>query len=194
MISHNDPKFIFIHLPKNAGSSVTKALSSYLGVEREKLRYGKYKFIYARDLNRIVSDVSQYFTFAVIRNPWDRVVSYFHYLQQIRQPPHNLDKNVKFEDWVLSGGFRTLQTQMSQLADEFPCNVSTHIDYIVRIESMQEDWNEVCKRMGIDCPLNHDKKSDHTKYIDYYNDMTKDIIYKHYKNDVDCLSYYFGDK
>jgi hypothetical protein len=33
MISHSKPKFVFIHLPKNAGSSVTKALANYIGVQ-----------------------------------------------------------------------------------------------------------------------------------------------------------------
>ena len=53
MISHNDPKFLFVHLPKNAGSSVTKVLANYIGVDREELRPQKYKFIYARDIPKV---------------------------------------------------------------------------------------------------------------------------------------------
>ena len=38
----------------------------------------------------------------------------------------------------------------------------------------------------------HDKKSKHQHYSDYYDQFTKDIIYKFYKNDVDCLNYEFN--
>tara|TARA_R110002051_G_scaffold287379_1_gene350070 strand:+ start:543 stop:1130 length:588 start_codon:yes stop_codon:yes gene_type:complete len=192
MISHNDPKFLFIHLPKNAGSSVTKVLANYIGVEREELRPQKCKFIYARDIPNVLNNKQDdYFIFSVVRNPWERVVSYFHYLQQIRQPPHNLDKNVKFSNWVRAGGHRGLQTQMSQLADEFPCNVSNHINYVARLERLGEDWSKICEQMGIECDMMWDKKSKHKHYSDYYNQLTKDVVYKFYKNDVDCLGYEF---
>ena len=48
--------------------------------------------------------------------------------------------------------------------------------------------------MGITCEMMHDKKSKHKHYSDYYNDETKDIVYKFYKDDVDCLSYKFETK
>lgn len=194
MISHNDPKFIFIHLPKNAGSSVTKALANYKGVDREELRPQKYKFIYARNLKEVVPNPKDYFIFSVIRNPWERVVSYFHYLQQIRQPPHNLSKDVRFEDWVHAGGFKTLQTQMVQLSDDFPCNVSSYIDYVARLERLDTDWPAICEALGINCTMMHDKKSDHKHYSEYYNDTTKDIVFKNYKDDIECLNYDFEKK
>ena len=98
MISHNDPKFLFVHLPKNAGSSVTKVLANYIGVDREELRPQKYKFIYARDIPKVLNNKQDdYFIFSVVRNPWERAVSYFHYLQQIRQPQHNLAAELRSE-------------------------------------------------------------------------------------------------
>jgi len=195
MISHNDPKFLFIHLPKNAGSSVTKVLADYIGVDREDLRPQKYKFIYSREIPSVLDGKQDdYFIFTVIRNPWERTVSYFHYLQQIRQPPHNLSKDVKFANWVRAGGFRTLQTQMSQLSDEFPCNVSRYIDYVARLERLSEDWLKICEEMGVSCDMMHDKKSKHKHYSEYYNEITKDIVYKFYKDDVECLGYEFEKK
>tara|TARA_R110000851_G_scaffold299408_3_gene455406 strand:- start:43 stop:630 length:588 start_codon:yes stop_codon:yes gene_type:complete len=195
MISHNDPKFLFIHLPKNAGSSVTKVLADYIGVDREDLRPQKHKFISSREVPSVLNGKQDdYFIFTVIRNPWERTVSYFHYLQQIRQPPNNLSKDVKFANWVRAGGFRTLQTQMSQLSDDFPCNVSRNIDYVARLENLSEDWPKICKKMGISCDMMHDKKSKHKHYSEYYNEVTKDIVYKFYKDDVQCLGYEFEKK
>ncbi len=192
MIYHKDPKFLFIHLPKNAGSSVTKVLADYVGVDREELRPQKYKFIYAKDIPSVLDGrQDDYFVFTVIRNPWERVVSYFHYLKQIRQPPHNLAKNVMFPNWVVAGGFKTLQTQMSQLSDSGFPTPSTHIDYVARLETLSDDWPKICQKMGIQCDMMHDKKSKHEHYSSYYNNKTKDIVYKFYNADINGLGYEF---
>ena len=37
------------------------------------------------------------------------------------------------------------------------------------------------------------KKSPELSMWESYDDETKDIIYRNYKDDVDCLAYYFGD-
>ena len=40
----------------------------------------------------------------------------------------------------------------------------------------------------------HDKKSSHSHYSEYYNNKTKDLIYRFYKDDIECLSYGFEEK
>jgi hypothetical protein len=193
MISHNNPKFLFIHLPKNAGSSVTKVLANYIGVDREELRPQKLKFIRAVDIPNILGEgKDDYFVFSVTRNPWSRIVSYFHYLKQIKQPPGNLPANAKFDQWVKMGGFRSLQTQMSQLGDGK--GVSSHIDYVAKLETIQEDWPKICEGLGIECELMHDKKSKHEHYSSYYNGITQSIIAQYYKQDIDTFGYEFETK
>ena len=76
-------KFIFVHIPKNAGTSIELALKDYCTAEsllrpdtdphetvlEVKARIGKEKF-------------DEYFKFAVCRNPYDRELSYFFYANQ----------------------------------------------------------------------------------------------------------------
>jgi hypothetical protein len=104
-------KFIFIHIPKTAGSSITKnlinsneknSISKYfnLSLDGEKFFYvslggeGVYfKFPFfklhrhakAKKINQIVGDKvwDEYFTFTFVRNPWDLMVSsYCWWLQK----------------------------------------------------------------------------------------------------------------
>ena len=76
-------KFIFVHIPKNAGTSIELALKDYCTAEsllrpdtnphetavEARVRIGKEKF-------------DEYFKFAVCRNPYDRELSYFFYANQ----------------------------------------------------------------------------------------------------------------
>lgn len=187
MIYPKQPKFIFIHLPKNAGSSITKSLASYFGFDREVYRPQKHKFLVAREL----SNVDDYTIFTWVRNPWARVVSYFHYLQQVRKPPHNLPLDVKFDDWMRMYGFTSLQTQYSQIGTERGCELHPSINFVGRSEHMLHDWSNLGKLLGIKCPLIHDKKTDHKPYQEYYNSISKDMVAKFYRKDIKLLKYSF---
>ncbi len=93
MISHKH-KFLFIHIPKNAGSSINNSIKSYCeffkGNYKGKslqphlvpkdipLGYGKH----ADDkiIRKLLKDeYKSYYKFCVVRNPWDRLVSVYWY-------------------------------------------------------------------------------------------------------------------
>ena len=68
MINHKH-KFIFIHINKCGGTSIDKVFSG-------KFRGHKKAFDYKK-LNP--KEFENYFKFTFVRNPWDRVVSFYHY-------------------------------------------------------------------------------------------------------------------
>jgi hypothetical protein len=98
-IINNKYKFIFIHVPKNGGTSITNLLSSYstpidieIGATNigELLqptyikRYGISKHSTALKLKEVLGDDiwQSYFTFAVVRHPFTRFVSAFNFLRK----------------------------------------------------------------------------------------------------------------
>jgi chondroitin 4-sulfotransferase 11 len=69
--SFHSKKCIFVHIPKTAGTSVTDAL---FGTPRPRHRPLQWYEGMEPELYK------EYFKFAFVRNPWDRLVSGYHYV------------------------------------------------------------------------------------------------------------------
>jgi len=81
--------YLFVHIQKSAGTSITQALANQPGscfVAPAHLRLRDVAF----------SSEKQPFTFAVVRNPWERLVSW--YSMMLRKGVHN-----DFSRYLLSG-------------------------------------------------------------------------------------------
>jgi Sulfotransferase family len=93
MVAWRPNPFIFVHIPKCAGTSIEKAFipiiigqkdfgnlseaqrSKYWLPGKKGLQHSKLKK-YAN-----IFDLSKFFKFAIVRNPWDRAVSQIQYLR-----------------------------------------------------------------------------------------------------------------
>lgn len=72
---HDKYKCIFIHVPKVAGSSIERVI-----YQTDKWLVGHVK---ASDYMKFDKDkFDSYFSFGFVRNPYDRVVSAYHYLKK----------------------------------------------------------------------------------------------------------------
>jgi len=92
MLSINK-KFLFIHVPKTGGNSIQKILKKYSednitigehqdGIERFGVQNREYKTVKHSPLSyyKAVIEPELYkklFKFATIRNPWDRIISFY---------------------------------------------------------------------------------------------------------------------
>ena len=78
MLISKEKKFVFIHIPKTAGDSITEALREYCNV----VDTNKYKHLHPRQIrNKYFGDGTwnQFFKFAFVRNPWDRFHSDYYF-------------------------------------------------------------------------------------------------------------------
>ena len=100
LISHKH-KWIFIHIPKNGGSSATSALNSYADVEgasHHELMEGRTPkndridlSFFQHDTASMIKeklkeqgyDYDSYYKFGIVRNPWSRVVSKWTYWHKL---------------------------------------------------------------------------------------------------------------
>ena len=138
----NTHKFIFLHLGKCAGSSIKKSLSSVDGLE-VKLERGHTDLGAMRKLIKEDGfDPEQYFQFTCVRNPWDRMVSLYHHMSTVSKRWPNDPKKLKIQ---FNGTFE-------QFANSFNTAVIDYsaLDYIMRYESLQCDFDFVCDRLNIE--------------------------------------------
>lgn len=180
--------FSFIHINKTGGSSIEHALRVPLIHETA-----------TTFRNNIGADRWQRrFSFAIVRNPWDRAVSHYHYRQMTDQTGLG-GNSLSFKDWLrkvyveqspeyVDDG-KMFLTQTDWLTDE---NGQVIVDYIGRFEQLDEAWGEICERLNRKTTaLPHVKKSSRRDYRDYYDKESRDIVADFFKEDVANFDYSF---
>lgn len=200
MISR-EHKFIFIHIPKTGGTSIEQALKAKVKGASKHRTVTDYE-------NQLKSDIEKYFLFSVIRNPWDKLVSYWKYRQGKSWAP--IDGKIKdFNTWLefmLSLDLNNLKgkTANCNLSDlrtaldlQFNClvNAKNNINVdLIRFENLQEDFDIVCDKIGIpQQQLPHKNKGKHKHYTEYYDNETRQIVAEKYAKDIEHFGYKFGE-
>jgi hypothetical protein len=131
-----------------------------------------------------------YFKFAFVRNPWDWQVSLYHYMLQT--PVHfqyDLAKSLKDFDHYLE--WRVNEDKNLQKDFVTDHNGNLIVDFIGRFENIEKDFEYICKKLDLRCSLPHVNRSHHRDYRTYYNEKTKQLIYDHFKEDIDFFGYTF---
>lgn len=201
MILSNKHRFIYTAFNKTGSSSVEDALDDYRGRITSFILKKKYKGMFPEEkvVFKHISPVivrelvghekwTEYTTFAFVRNPWDRIVSLYHYHKQ-KIPGIYPEAQAEFEQWVKAGGSGTAQRLMSEFVSDKDGNVI--VDRIGRFENLEEDFRVICKELGIACNLPHYNKTERKSYRDYYNDETRKIVSSWVQKDAEMFDYEF---
>ena len=204
MIISESNKFIFVHNYKVAGESIREALEEYSIHPLEKLSTLKCqiaklgiigdpnkKHLKSYQIRRLFpNEWKKYFTFGFVRNPWSWQVSlYFYMLQNEDHWFHDEIRSMDgFEDYI---EWRVKEDRVLQ--SSFFCDKSGKIivDFVGRLENIQSDFREVCRRIGIGASLPHKNESNHRDYKNYYNRHTKNLVKKGFKKDIEKFGYSF---
>ncbi|MFO8016851.1 MAG: sulfotransferase family 2 domain-containing protein [Candidatus Woesearchaeota archaeon] len=204
-------KFIYIHIPKTGGNSIQKVLSKYsedkvlwresignvktkdnkqgLDVFNKKLRiHNKHARIYDY-YRKLGNKIHDYFIFASIRNPWDRVVSCTYF---------NKEENKKFKSRLKSllkfmvGKEDKNFSYLTPMTNYVTINGRIEVDFFIRFENLQKDLDKVCDRLGIPKEkLPHKNQSFHKHYTEYYDERSQKKVAEKYKKDIKNFNYEF---
>jgi tetratricopeptide (TPR) repeat protein len=196
----HDHRCIFIHVPKNGGTSIKEVLDMPGG------GHPPWQF-YARGYPQLWE---RYTIFAVVRNPWDRAVSAFHHAKMRRShwhdeqmglhPDYRLLHDKSFEECVSilfhqreRLRHESWHEQSFFIVDPDAPDQRIVVDHLLRFESLTADFAELCRKLGIDCQslptVNTSQRS--RAYREYYNDETRKMIENVYRADIDNFGYSF---
>ena len=208
MISHKH-KFIFFHIPKTGGTSALKILhklcdESKLRIGHPKLRIVDDNYHLVNNHNDIKLKQVDYIVITIVRNPFQRVVSAFHYLKS-RVSKYQNDLNFctrhelnrynfsEFVKYKLNEASSYIHFK-NIIGDYILEEDIGRIDFIGRFETLQQDFDIICDKIGIPRQqLPHKNKSKHKHYTEYYDDETKQIVAEKYAKDIEYFGYEFGE-
>ena len=204
IISHRH-KFIFIHIPKTGGTSITKALMPFLGIKdltgKDSHEDPLYHHRTAQEIKKIVGEKiwNSYFKFAVVRNPWDLMVSEFHYFKNtpyLKNIVPKYDEKIKnystFRTFIEAEEKNTEKPYLKYILDE---NGKNMVDYVATLENIDSDFEKIIQRIGLrGLKMIHDNQSEHKHYSNYYDNKTKLIVEKLFKNEIKKFDYKFEER
>jgi len=199
MISFNK-QTIFIQIPKCVGSSIENALMDDSSILRSNSYPHTFKV--ACPLNHLtlldiekskimnVDQIKKMFKFAVVRNPWDRLISEYIYLKPRMELTKTFRDEIKnlanYADLGIYGNHCLAQHY-------FIRGETVSVDFVAKFENLQEDFDKVCDKIGIPRQkLPHTNKSNHKHYTEYYDEETREIVAEKYAKDIEYFGYEFG--
>jgi Sulfotransferase family len=197
-------RFLFVHIPKTAGNSIQSALRDYSedqlvalrkeqdGIERFGLRNPKYKIKKHSTLveYRAALGNEQFcslYKFTCVRNPWDRMVSYYF---TPTQNPEVWDRK----------RFLAMISKAVSVADYLRLNKGEedpfgNVDYIMRFENLADDFRTVCGTLGISpATLPQYNRSNREHYSNYYDDELRELVRKRFAAEIERFGYTFEER
>ena len=94
--------------------------------------------------------------------------------------------------------FVHIPSQVDFLKGKYNDNINKipYIDYIGKLENLQESWKVISERLGIEYePLPHENKSKNknffSNYRDAYNKKTEEYVREKYNEDIKLFNYEF---
>jgi hypothetical protein len=193
--------FLFVHIPKTAGNSIQTILRDYSedqlvalrkeqdGIERFGLRNPKYNIKKHSTLAQYRDAVGNeqfrsLYKFTCVRNPWDRMVSYYF---TPTQSPEIWDRK-KFRR-IISKAVTVAEYLRLDQGEKDPFS---NVDYIMRFENLADDFRAVCGTLGISpgtLPRYNRSRREH--YSKYYDDELRELVRNRFAAEIERFGYTF---
>ena len=203
MISHAH-KFILITPEKTGSVSLVSALLNY--IDTNKLIQGENEITTSQALSQecqcfdfsdnfqvhskhssihhyyakwvdSLGSIESYIKCGVVRNPYDRMISWWRWEEE------RFHEGRALKDFLMQWP----QWRETDLLGRFTYNNELMVTEFIRFETLQEDFNIICDKIGIpqrDLPHKNKNKTKTKHYTEYYDEVVKDLIRYKYKQDL----------
>lgn len=212
-------KFIFVHIPKTGGTSFVVALygdkakrthTPFRVYERGMMHHFahhwsadatdpemhallKDKIVEVVRRGNLTLDLADYRTFAIVRNPWDRTVSW--YKNVVRDEKHwrrlHVDPGIDFTrfvrlylkaHWALRPQTYWLQSWRGAIG----------VERVFRIEDSPLIWKQISEFIKVPISVGSENvASDRRPYQEFYNEETRDLVASAFAYEIARFGYSF---
>ena len=208
MLISKKHNFIFIHIYKNAGTSITRALKPFALSRWQMAGHKLFKkagisspffdpqpfhgHITASEMIDSLGreKFNSFFSFAIIRNPWDWQVSLYNYMLKLEtHHQHELVKKLgNFEEYIKWRCKNEVRYQKDFIYSE---NNNLLVNYVGRYEDLNNEFSKICSQIGISTFLPELNVSNKKPYQQFYNDETKELVRRAFEPDIKLFDYEF---
>jgi len=165
----------FISIPKTGTNSIHQALNTN-----------------KKDNHKAIGLVECDYSFAFIRHPLDRLVSW--YFGHRATNPSLVQYQGSFREWVAKGcPHHWTEDNLKQFGVSNPLNQwefievngSIKVDLLGKFENINEDFKSICEVIGVQAELPHILKSKHAHWSIYYDIGLMKLVKNRFKKDMD---------
>ncbi len=219
LISHSK-RFVFVHIYRTGGTSVTQALirharmreqltvrtrptralvnavNALLGLYDDGNRWltGAHKHASARELRTFLGRevYERYFSFAFVRNPWDWQLSVYHYVRAWKNHrDHHLARRCTLAEFITRQIERGAPNQLDFLVND---DGEIIVDRIGRFESLESDFHEILEELGLPAtPLERLNSSGRrAAYRSVYDAESAELVRAHFARDIESFGFQFS--
>ena len=210
MIVSGNYKLGFVHIPKTSGTSLKQWFQAIVQQrnDAEIIEIGYHSTLPEMQLP------ADYTSVAVIRNPWDRMVSFYEFTKHCREqqvekqggailmgePSTDMD----FNDWMLHAHkYYYVTPRHAEYASErqpfwftplTPQSIWLPQDpnILIKFEHLGEGYMKLHEIMKTNAKIPHFYKMEKQgSYQDYYNDHSRQLVAKYFALDIERWGYTF---
>jgi hypothetical protein len=185
--------FIFIHIPKSGGTSVAHAIygkragHDKASVIKQRMNGGEYE---------------RMFSFSVVRNPYNRLVSAYHYATQGGGSEGGIRKRSVYSstlfnsfssfviEWLIFQNPEDIELVFRpQYLFIMDAQENLLVKWLGRIEEKEEIETVILNELGLKIQLGQKNTSNRRGFQTYYTPELQALVYNFYKKDFELLGY-----
>lgn len=210
MLYSQRKKFLFIHIPKTAGTSIRQVLQPYCGhsglfnyLGRRLEFYPELCFCTGLTKRRTFNPHTTYmevakliptreldkiYKFCFCRNPLDRMVSFYHHV--LAKPQHHQHNLL-----MSYGSFDAMLKNLDVVREPLQCSYvvdaaeESKMDFVGRFEQIEADFRQVCGKLDIPYNLPVKNTTKHADYREAYSSTNWRRVVDYYERDFDMFGY-----